>query len=182
MISVNDQESELSYAYLHAVAASARVSCAVSPRHIDNLGIDAHLEARSDQFDGPRKRVGVDIQLKATILKPTTKHEGYLGYHFDKVDRFDKLREENLQIPAFLIVLFLPQRDSKKEWLDVSVNELKIRKAAYWVSLRGAKSSNNKSGLTVYFPKSNLLTPKSLFDILNKTSNDEVINYMEPSK
>jgi Domain of unknown function (DUF4365) len=182
MLSSNDQESELSYAYLHAVAASAGLSCNFTSRHVDNLGIDAQVIARSDKFDGPRARVQVDIQLKATILKPTKLYKGYLGYRFDKVDKYDKLREENLQIPAFLVVLFLPKKNDAKKWLEVSAKELKIRKAAYWVSLRGAKQSENSSGLTIYLPEVNLLTPSSLFDIFNKTSKDEAINYTEPSK
>jgi|GEM_PF-6652243 len=36
-------ESELSYAYLHAITAHAKVACCVSGRHLDNAGVDAHL-------------------------------------------------------------------------------------------------------------------------------------------
>ena len=40
-----ETESELSYAYLHAVAAGAGMSCEVSGRHVDNMGIDAIVRA-----------------------------------------------------------------------------------------------------------------------------------------
>ena len=35
-----DVESELSYAYLHAVVANAGYECALSGRHSDNAGVD----------------------------------------------------------------------------------------------------------------------------------------------
>lgn len=38
-------ESELSYAYLHAVASYASMACNVGNRHEDNNGIDATLTA-----------------------------------------------------------------------------------------------------------------------------------------
>ncbi|HEV7832484.1 MAG TPA: hypothetical protein VGP09_03725 [Caballeronia sp.] len=38
-----NRESELSYAYLHAIASHAGVNCKTSNRHDDNAGIDAML-------------------------------------------------------------------------------------------------------------------------------------------
>ena len=43
LLSVQNIESELSYAYLHAVAAQAGVSCTQGSRHEYNHGIDARL-------------------------------------------------------------------------------------------------------------------------------------------
>lgn len=45
-------ESELSYAYLHAVAARAGVGCKVSNRHDDNAGVDAELTGWGPFPDG----------------------------------------------------------------------------------------------------------------------------------
>lgn len=42
-LSPRNIESELSYAYLHAVAASAGVDCGIATRHEDNAGVDARL-------------------------------------------------------------------------------------------------------------------------------------------
>ncbi len=44
-LSSNDIESELSYAYLHAVASKAGASLQSATRHQDNRGIDAMLTA-----------------------------------------------------------------------------------------------------------------------------------------
>lgn len=56
----NEIESELSYAYLHAVAAKAGMGCEVSGRHSDKQGIDATVTA-SGNF-GPNA-VLTDISL-----------------------------------------------------------------------------------------------------------------------
>ena len=42
-LSSQNIESELSYAYLHAVASHAGASCSVGSRHEDNTGVDARL-------------------------------------------------------------------------------------------------------------------------------------------
>lgn len=44
-LSNNDIENELSYAYLHAVAARSGIGCSLATRHEDNRGIDARLNA-----------------------------------------------------------------------------------------------------------------------------------------
>jgi hypothetical protein len=41
----NNIEAELSYAYLHAVAAKNAMACRAGDRHEDNNGIDAQLSA-----------------------------------------------------------------------------------------------------------------------------------------
>jgi hypothetical protein len=44
----NDIKSELSYAYLHAVASRAGCECQVAGRHSDNQGIDAVVIGSGD--------------------------------------------------------------------------------------------------------------------------------------
>ena len=60
-------ESELSYAYIHAIAASARAGCEVAGRHADNAGVDAKLTAWGPfPSGGYRQEVDLKIQLKAS--------------------------------------------------------------------------------------------------------------------
>lgn len=42
----NEIEEALSYAYLHAVAAKAGMSCKVGSRSDDNAGVDAEINYR----------------------------------------------------------------------------------------------------------------------------------------
>src|SRR4051794_20465282 len=63
----NDIKSELSYAYLHGVAARAGCECHHGGRHSDNLGIDARLTAMGVFAPAPSLTVfDVYVQLKAT--------------------------------------------------------------------------------------------------------------------
>ncbi|MDD4915191.1 MAG: DUF4365 domain-containing protein [Methylococcales bacterium] len=72
-LSNNDIESELSYAYLHAVASKAGVGCKLGSRHDDNPGIDAELTGWGP-FSGYRQEIDIKVQLKATA-KPLLEHE-----------------------------------------------------------------------------------------------------------
>jgi len=50
LLSDNDIKSELSYAYLHAVASRAGMACEVAGRHSDGAGVDATIRAK-ERFD-----------------------------------------------------------------------------------------------------------------------------------
>jgi len=72
-----DREAELSYAYLHAVAAKAGVACMDANRAHDNAGIDATLHLVKDF--GPQallSEISLHVQLKATIKKPAVRKDG----------------------------------------------------------------------------------------------------------
>ena len=60
-------ESELSYAYLHAVASKAGMACSVGSRHEDNNGVDATLTAW-----GPFNNGGylTEVDIKVQMFTP----------------------------------------------------------------------------------------------------------------
>ncbi|MEZ5576905.1 MAG: DUF4365 domain-containing protein [Candidatus Competibacteraceae bacterium] len=114
-LSPNDIEAELSYAYLHAVAAKAGVGCKVGSRHDDNAGIDAELTGWGPfPGGGYLEEININIQLKATIQQPATSGE-YCSYSLQGIPRYDDLRNEALATPRILVVLFLP--DDSNLWL-----------------------------------------------------------------
>ena len=71
-LSLQNVEAELSYAYIHAVAAAARMGCDVADRHLDNAGVDATISARG-QFapDSVLTDISLHVQLKATTKAAT---------------------------------------------------------------------------------------------------------------
>ena len=70
-LSTPNIESELSYAYLHAVASKAGMACSQGSRHEDNNGIDASLTAWGPFADGGYlTEVNIKVQLKATVYLP----------------------------------------------------------------------------------------------------------------
>lgn len=158
-LSIQNIESELSYAYLHAIASKAGMNCKTGNRHDDNEGIDAVVN-----YNGPIPEtyitdVQIDVQLKATI-KDGGDNPDYWTYYLQGVNRYDKLRLDSSPIVKILVVLFLP--NNSEEWLKCSQDELILKHAAYWVCLHGAKASDNTTGQTIYIPKTNLITPESL--------------------
>jgi hypothetical protein len=177
-VASNDIEAELSYAYLHAVAAIAGAACSISGRLSDNRGIDAQLTAWGPfPNGGERHEVDLKIQLKATVSIPTD-----LGTHFSytlkDIGHYDDLRRAAYAVPRVLVVLFLPA--SKMDWLASTADVLSLKKCAYWVSLVGAPTTANKSCNTVYLPKTQMLTPDSLKSLFTALSHGDVPAYTMP--
>lgn len=174
----NDIESELSYAYLHAVASKIGAAAKVGNRHEDNNGVDALLTAWGPFLNGGYiQEVDVKIQLKATISVPVDSGT-HLSYFLNGVNRYNDLRSDALAVHRILIVMFLPA--DRDIWLTISEDELVLKKCAYWVSLRGAAASANGTGETIYIPKTQIFNPESLLDICARLSRKEVLNYQLP--
>jgi len=170
-------ESELSYAYLHAVASKAGLNCTVGNRHSDGNGTDATIE----YFDVIPGSYITDVSLRVQ-LKSTTKivgeHNDHLSYFLKEIDHYDRMRINKGQPYRILVVLFLPKDSS--EWLNCSPDQLILKKAAYWVCLYGAEDSDNKTGITVYLPKINLLTPESLITLAQEIGKGNIPMYRRP--
>jgi len=173
-MSPQDRESELSYAYLHAVASSAGAACQQTTRTHDNLGIDAALSLTHDF--GARAvftEMNLNVQLKATRKQTATTASG-IAYPLE-IDEYDRLRRPTHLSPRLLVVLFLPT--DEREWLDVSVESLMIRRCAYWLSLQGAPESPNVTNKTVYFPAEHALTTEGLLDLFRRIAHREELRY-----
>jgi hypothetical protein len=174
----NDIESELSYAYLHAVASKVGASCSIANRSLDGNGIDAAITGWGPFAGGGYlEEVTVHVQLKATITIPVEQN-GHLSYFLSETRRYDDLRADTVSVPRILVLMFLPANAA--DWLTISPNELIMKKCAYWTSLRGAVASTNKTGETVYLPKAQILDTNNLTDIFTKLSRNEILTYTQP--
>lgn len=171
-LAANNVESELSYAYLHAVAAHAGMECIVAGRHSDGTGIDARVHALGN-FGGPITDITLEIQLKATMSVPCER-EGFFSFPLP-VKAYDNLRKDSAQCQRLLVVLFLPE--DAAEWLDQCEEKLAIRRCAYWASLRGAPPSTNLTSQTVYLPTGNIFNAAALAEIIRCNSQDERIHH-----
>lgn len=177
-LSHNDIESELSYAYLHAVASKAGIGCKIGSRHDDNAGIDAELTGWGP-FPGYRQEIDIKVQLKATVKPPLDIRGQYWSYPLNGISRYDDLRNEALSTPRILVVLFLP--DDQGDWLTLDDESLILRKCAYWVSLRGARPSTNTTAQTIYLPKIQRFDPDGLLALMAELSQNKIPNYQEVS-
>lgn len=104
-LSSENIESELSYAYLHAVASSVGIACEIAGRHEDNAGVDARLVGWAPfPGGGYRREVDVKVQLKATTKRPS-EVDGALSYRLCGISRYDDLRTDATSTPRILVVL-----------------------------------------------------------------------------
>jgi hypothetical protein len=176
-LTLNNVESELSYAYLHAVASHARAGCEVTGRHSDNAGVDARLTGWGPfPGGGFRQEVDIKIQLKATIAQPTA-NGGFLSYNFRGIQQYDDLRSEALSVPRILVVLFLP--NDHAGWITHTDTALSLHKCAYWVSLRGAPASQNETQQVIKIPMAQQFNSTGLADLFARISRGEVPRYEE---
>ena len=176
MLSEQNIEADLSYAYLHAIAARGGFSCAFTHRHLDDAGVDAmiHEDGRMLAPDSTRTSFALHVQLKATRVAPIEQN-GRFSFSL-AIGQYNKLRQTRLESARILAVLYLPANSS--EWLQHSEDALISRRCVYWVSLRGAPASENDSHQTVYVPRNQLLSVASLTDIMTRCSREEEIFYV----
>jgi hypothetical protein len=174
VLNENNRKAELSYAYLHAVAAAAGFSCFQTPRPLDNEGIDAQLDL-SAKLDPESflTDICIRIQLKATS-QDLNIASGKLSFPLT-IAHYDKLRSEKKGIPLLLVVLHLPPAEA--DWLQVTGDQLIAKRCGRWVSLRAAPASTHDTSQTVYLPVDNVLTPDALREIARRHSRGEVFNY-----
>jgi hypothetical protein len=177
-ISQPNIESELSYAYLHAVASRVGAACSPQTRHHDNSGIDAEITSWGPfSTGGYLTEVDLRIQLKATIAAPNVSG-GYIPYFVSGVERYNKLREHTQATPRVLVVLFLTPNSN--DWLSHSPETLILKRCAYWVSLRNAPETTNETGQTVYIPENQHFSPAELTTLLDRLSKRDYPVYVNP--
>lgn len=174
LLSDNNITAELSYAYLHAIAAKAGMECTSSGRHADGAGVDATIRVQENFGDGSLiYDFTIDVQLKSTIQQPVETENRY-SYPLG-IKNYNELRATTCNPLKLLVVLFLPT--DHDQWLEVSTEQLIARRCAYWLGLHGAPASGNETNQTVYIPTANILSPESLRTIAETFSRQEQLNY-----
>jgi hypothetical protein len=176
MLTDLDIESELSYAYLHAIATRGGFSCTYTHRHLDGAGVDAMVyeDGRQLANDSIHTSFALHVQLKATRVNPIEQNG---RYSFSlPLKQYNKLRQTGLATARVLVVFYLPPDPA--EWLRHSEDALVTKRCAYWVSLRGAAASANETTQTVYIPRNQRLSVEALIEIMTRCSRDEELPYV----
>jgi hypothetical protein len=149
LMAVSDREEALSRAYVAAVAAGA--GYVTSVMDFDRDGVDIQIRA------GGTMRPSLDIQLKATINLGQPKGG---AFRFPlKRRNYDLLLAETM-IPRILVVLDLPRDETN--WLQVTHDQLVMRRCAYWASLGGFSETANKESVTILIQCNNRFDVDSL--------------------
>jgi hypothetical protein len=162
----NEQKQQLSFAYVHAVAARAGLACdrpTVDDDSVDLvIGASGLVNGRS-LIRSPR----VELQLKAA--SQDILHEDHLAFPLP-IKNYSELRGETL-VPRALVVLHLPA--DPRDWLEQSEDALIARRCAYWISLQGLPEPRSRQTFTVRLPRTNLFTVENLQAIMDRLSRRE---------
>ncbi len=150
-----DRKEALSRAYVAAVAAGAGYTLAL--QDFDRDGVDVQIRA------GGAMRPSLDIQLKATV-RLSEGREGGFRYPLPRRN-YDLLREPTL-VPRILVVLDLPRDEGR--WIDISANNLTMRRCAYWTGIAGFPETANEETVTVALEKRNRFDIENLKDLMER--------------
>lgn len=155
MLPQNRRQEALSRAYVRAVAAQAGAICVDTSQ---DFGIDVFLrdverQGSSYRDTGPQ----IDLQLKSTTRAEV--REATVAYDLE-VRAYDLLRTAARDRPRLLAVLVLPEDDA--QWLSQSVEQLILRRCAYWFSLRGAGPTTNETTIRVTIPRANAFSGEAI--------------------
>ena len=159
----NEQKQQLSFAYVHAVAARAGFAC--DRPGVDDDSVDLVIAAQGRIHDcavlrSPR----IELQVKATVQNDLS--EDPLAFPLP-IKNYNDLREETL-VPRLLVILQLPQNTN--EWLEQSEQQMISRRFAVYSSLLGRPKSENTATVTVHLPQNNMFSVDSLKDMMQRVS------------
>lgn len=148
------KEEELSYVYVHAIAAMAGFSC--EKVSVDMDGIDIIIRAKGKlSDDSVLLSPSLELQLKATI-----------NWKMDKEKLSYRLRAKNYHkligrtaIHRLLVLLCLPKDEN--DWIEQDEDKLILKKCAYWINLRGLPAIEQET-ITIKIPRKNIFSPEML--------------------
>jgi len=103
----------------------------------------------------------LDFQAKATT--DWTLRDEHIVYDLEAKNFNDMALRTAAETTLILILLCLPK--SRVDWHGTSLTETILRHCCYWYVVDD-KPTENVSGKTIYIPTKNLLTPKSLLDLM----------------
>jgi hypothetical protein len=163
------QQEEFSYAFISTIVTAAGYAMQLSPRSIDNTGIDITVTAPGEI--GTRQSPRFDAQVKCTSNNGYFTSTSQINYPLP-VHNYTRLIHLDPVITQLLILVFVPKELSA--WVTSTEAETIIQRSIYWVSLKGKARTSNTANITVHIPRENLLTPQSLTQIMQRVAAKEL--------
>jgi hypothetical protein len=168
MLPRNQRQEALSRAYVRAVAARAGVICVDCTQ---DFGIDMFLRAvtirNGGYFDtGPQ----LDLQLKSTTRAEVRDAQ---VIHDLEVRAYNVLRQAVVGLtPRILVLLVLPEDES--QWTTQTVDELILRRCAYWLSLRGAEPTTAQTTIRITVPRMQVFSAEAIEVLMSRLQQGEM--------
>ena len=168
----NDQKlrmEDMSEAFLRALCAANGYS--IEKSNHDNEGVDIGLECKGKVAeDSVKHSTELKVQLKSSYANITVNDDGSITYKLE-VKNYKYLIDTKRMVPLILVVFHMPREEA--QWIEQTNDWLKIKKCAYWISLKGWNDTDNTETISIRIPSNNLLTKDSLKEILYKMSKEE---------
>jgi hypothetical protein len=166
----NTRKEEFSYAHIQAIASVAGFCVQPKPRPMDGAGIDIMLETPGAMAEGVTSYPKIEAQVKCTAKRAAIA-ASTISYPLE-VKNYNKLIQPNALVPQILIVVLVPE--DLESWVAIAESEsTTIRNCAYWLSLKGREATSNTTTITINIPRSNLLTPQSIAELMGRVANNQ---------
>lgn len=158
---INQRQEQFANAFLLAVSAVAGFSATKPP--VDNDSVDWTIASRL-----PR-RPKIDVQMKSRRVEEA---DGDAVIRYDlKRKNYDDLILTDILSPRLLVLVLVPQ--DVDAWLELTPEQLVLRRCAYWACLAGQPPTTNESTVRVSVPRSNLLNVTSLKGLMQRANDQE---------
>jgi hypothetical protein len=164
----NQLKEELSYAYIHTIAARAGFSCDHPRRDFQSMDIQVNSEGQACE-DAVVFQAHLGLQLKATSGE--FPENDTISYSLP-IKNYNDLRRLNA-IPRLLVLFCMPPNADL--WVQHDIGEhLITRRCAYYLNLYGLPEVTNETARTVQIPKQNVLTVDALKTLMAQASRLEL--------
>lgn len=158
----NKQKEEFNYAYICALAAHAGLN--KGKFDVDDDSVDIVFQSKGYvgcTFRSPQ----IQIQLKCTSQSLV---DGDVIKFPLPIKNYEDLRGDNVIAPRYLAVLLVPEDIA--EWVQHNEDHIALFNSCYWVSLRDAGPTTNKTNVTVSIPLEQRLTSDTLRLMMDRAS------------
>lgn len=164
---------DMSFAYLHALCAKNGYDIATTLH--DNDCVDCTISCngypvedvdREHTMYSPK----VDVQLKSSYSGVVVLENGDVQYDIP-ARNYNYLVNPRRLTPYILILLVMHKNEEL--WIEQTEDWLKITRCAYWISLKGQETTENKTSKRIVIPSANVLTVDALKEIMVKISKQQ---------
>lgn len=157
---LNTIKEQFSYSYVKMIASLTGLEVIVTDRPSDASGIDIIIRA-PDRINGIFSPT-IDAQVKCTSRDVVKKKCIKYPLEVKNYKRLIGLA----QSPQILIIVLFP--NDINECLKITSDSTLLNRCGYWISLQGKEDVNNKNTITIDIPKTNILTPEILKNIIEE--------------
>ena len=106
---------------------------------------------------------GINFQLKSSC--DVAFENGHVVYDLESKN-YNDLVEESSMLPNILILLVLPT--DSNDWLEVTADQLVMKRCAWWCSLEGQEPTTNQTTKRIFIPDGQIFSPAALIGLMEK--------------